>query len=498
MAKVQVSIRAFNAEKTLRRAIESVLNQTFRDFTLIVLDNGSKDSTGEIAKEYAQKDERVIVWKNEINNKGIGFKQIFEDVVEKNYSYACILDSDDAYKPFFLEKAIAFAENNDLDVVIGGFSFIDSKTGENIETRKMAIGLPESYNAFLTVNSDEVNEKFIYYAQLLRAYWGKLYSARVLKQFKSIKKIIGGSFGADTAIVLGFLKYSNRIGVINTEVLDYFTNNALSEMNTFDKRRIDDINTLYDIWTDYIESKCGAVNTVNRDIINGTHFDNIRENIKTLLKSGNSFEEQLDLIYKSLNNIYTFKVFAYENLFDKTDDRAAYLKTLQKEISSKFNFKSSFKNKHNKKNKTPSTGFEKGGKIFETHESIKAIISLLDKLKISRIPEIIMKDASPEFCFEFKEIMLDIVQNDYVSAFQKWQAVDIKSVSEQLLTAFYITGEIITATTENAEGFIKIKKEFLAFLVEKGELRKARVELADFDELMPNDAVFKKFREILG
>lgn len=96
-----IIIPLYNREKYISRAIESVLNQRFNDFELIVVDDCSIDDSAKIVKHYSQKDSRIIYIKNERNlercvsrNRGI---QISKG------KYICFLDSDDYHLPFHLE-----------------------------------------------------------------------------------------------------------------------------------------------------------------------------------------------------------------------------------------------------------------------------------------------------------------------------------------------------------------------------------------------------------
>lgn len=59
MPKVSVIMPCFNVEKYIGEAIESVLNQTFKDFEFIIINDGSTDDTAEIAKRYAKQDKRI-------------------------------------------------------------------------------------------------------------------------------------------------------------------------------------------------------------------------------------------------------------------------------------------------------------------------------------------------------------------------------------------------------------------------------------------------------
>ena len=61
MAKLSVIVPIYNVEKYLRQCLESIVNQTFRDLEIILVDDGSPDKCGEICDEYAKKDNRIIV-----------------------------------------------------------------------------------------------------------------------------------------------------------------------------------------------------------------------------------------------------------------------------------------------------------------------------------------------------------------------------------------------------------------------------------------------------
>jgi glycosyltransferase involved in cell wall biosynthesis len=122
---VQVSIimPVYNEERFLAEAIESVLAQTYRDFELIILNDGSKDRTLEIAQSYARQDSRIRVESHEniglalSNNKGLALAA---------NEWVGRMDGDDVMMPNRLESNIAFLkEHPECDVVAGWCIHID-------------------------------------------------------------------------------------------------------------------------------------------------------------------------------------------------------------------------------------------------------------------------------------------------------------------------------------------------------------------------------------
>ncbi|NMB91475.1 glycosyltransferase [candidate division WWE3 bacterium] len=119
---VSVIMPAYNAEKYISEAIESILNQTFKDFEFIILDDGSADITWEVINSYALKDSRIISVKNESNlgivasrNKGLKISR---------GKYIIWADSDDISLPTRIEKQVGLMEK-DVSIGICG-SYIQS------------------------------------------------------------------------------------------------------------------------------------------------------------------------------------------------------------------------------------------------------------------------------------------------------------------------------------------------------------------------------------
>ena len=118
--KVCIGMPTYNGEKCIKKAIDSVLSQTFTDFELIISDNVSEDSTSMICKEYEKKDQRIKYIKHEIN-RGPSFN--FQFVLSESKSeYFVWLADDDYWEPTFLEKNVIVLESNNN--VVGSISLV--------------------------------------------------------------------------------------------------------------------------------------------------------------------------------------------------------------------------------------------------------------------------------------------------------------------------------------------------------------------------------------
>ena len=129
---IYFTTKAYNAEATIGRTIESILSQTYGDFIYYLCDNGSLDGTGDIIREYAKKDKRIVsvfneknhVWTEENKNKIIHLKRNLQP--DDWYS---VLDADDDYMPDFLEELLYFATKEDLDYVACRSNFVKEPEG---------------------------------------------------------------------------------------------------------------------------------------------------------------------------------------------------------------------------------------------------------------------------------------------------------------------------------------------------------------------------------
>jgi glycosyltransferase involved in cell wall biosynthesis len=157
---VSVIIPCYNTAKYLGQAIESVLSQTFGDFEIIVVDDGSTDNTAEITQSFA--DSRIHYIQHP-RNKGLAAARN-TGIQHSRGKYICFLDADDYFLPHKLKKQIIFLENyQDYGLVSGGYLRVD-KEGNLLKKCEPRVG-PIFLEQALAVNP------FIVHSTLIRREW---------------------------------------------------------------------------------------------------------------------------------------------------------------------------------------------------------------------------------------------------------------------------------------------------------------------------------------
>jgi glycosyltransferase involved in cell wall biosynthesis len=126
MNVLTVIMPVYNGEKYLEEAIDSILNQTFTDFKLLILNDNSTDSSSEILKAYQKKDDRVEVI-NKIKNEGPAHLRN-EGIERAQSEFIALMDADDIALPTRFEKQLAvFKHNKNVGVCGTWFTFFGDK-----------------------------------------------------------------------------------------------------------------------------------------------------------------------------------------------------------------------------------------------------------------------------------------------------------------------------------------------------------------------------------
>lgn len=163
--RVSVIVPIYNVEKYLERCLNSVKKQTFTDFEVIMINDGSTDKSSEIAQRFAESDSRFIL----INQENKGISEVRNKGVQlAGGEYICFVDSDDFCTEDYIEKLYNAAKKNNADISCCVYSFYYEKTGKSriVRLKNLKSGIYSGQEAAYLVTRDD----------RLRAYlWHKMW-----------------------------------------------------------------------------------------------------------------------------------------------------------------------------------------------------------------------------------------------------------------------------------------------------------------------------------
>lgn len=221
MAEVSVIIPVYNVEKYLKKCVESVLTQTYKDIEIILVDDGSTDKSGDICDELAKTDGRIRVIHQK--NKGLGGARN-TGIDNCNTEYLLFLDSDDYIHPQLIERCITAAERNNCELV-----FFDMVSVDQDGKIGLVYDLPVTANKLLTKEEINVISKNptacdkLYKTSLFRDN-GIYFPERVWYE--------------DLRTVLKLILFAERVVKLESEPLYYYFQRSDSIMHTPDYGRM--------------------------------------------------------------------------------------------------------------------------------------------------------------------------------------------------------------------------------------------------------------------
>lgn len=134
---VSVIMPVFNPGKFLSPAIDSILNQTYRQFELIIVDDSSTDNSWKTVKKYAKADKRIKVFQNP-QNMGVSVTSNFA-ISQAQGDYITRMDSDDISPVYRLERQVKYLQSHPKTIAVGGQCVIINYKGEFIGAKNFPI-----------------------------------------------------------------------------------------------------------------------------------------------------------------------------------------------------------------------------------------------------------------------------------------------------------------------------------------------------------------------
>ena len=287
---ISVVIPVYNVEEYLDRCIESVINQTYKNLEIIIVDVGSTDNSGNLCDKWANVDSRIKVYHKE--NAGLSSARNF-GIKKSTGEYIAFLDSDDFLNLSFYEKLLNYLKKSKSSIVISGvmsFSNINEIKKHNQEEFNLEI--LEGLDKFKYLEKGKVLDTVL--------ASNKLYRKELFKEIHYPE----GKIHEDAFIIHYLLDLSKRI-VYTNEKLFYYFKRSNSITSTYNLKRLDEIEALKDRLNFFCQDK--FINTPYKEFTYISYVGYLIKHYFLLNYHNDNYSKEIKLIKKEYNNNY-FKI----------------------------------------------------------------------------------------------------------------------------------------------------------------------------------------------
>lgn len=235
---ITVGIPVYNRELLITKCIQSVLNQTYSNFEIILVDDGSTDNSLEICKSFESSDDRIRI----ISQKNSGVSTARNQVIKNaKGDYICFIDSDDFVESDLLQTYVTELEKQDYDLIICGFK---NSTADGTLV----------YYELSDFDLTDINEfwkqfGYLLARNLLRSPVNKLYKTSILKE-NNLLFDISTQIAEDAIFNADYYNYIKSISIVNKPLYNVLLHN--SENRLSNKIHKSFFESQYKLFTKYV------------------------------------------------------------------------------------------------------------------------------------------------------------------------------------------------------------------------------------------------------
>ena len=262
---ISIIVPAYNAAQRIEGTLNSLINQTYKNLEIIIVNDASTDMTGEILDRLAKKDERLKIIHLR-DNVGV-YKARAKGIEFASAKWIGFLDADDYSKPEMFKRMLMIADEKEVDVVICESDRVDNKR------KKISSKVRFQDNIKITNN---IFEKFCNFEFGTGAHWNKLYKAELIKKWGTIDYKLRQDTNEDLLVNIGVFHNAKSVYLMKEVLHEYSYNEqsvtsslnqcnayysiikayflAITVYNNFDANAYGQITSLYRMqleWSDY-------------------------------------------------------------------------------------------------------------------------------------------------------------------------------------------------------------------------------------------------------
>lgn len=236
---VSIIVPVFNAEEKVELTIKSILNQTFEDFELILVNDGSSDNSGSICDHYSKLDSRIKI----IHQKNLGPSSARNSgIKESNGRYITFIDADDTVDSNWLSMMLELEKQSNADLIIAGYKRLIKKNKLITKTKVI------SPNASFFKSNQEIlsNIESLIAKGIFNPLWNKLYKSEIIKE-NNLTLNKDYSLGEDFLFNINYIEKCNNIFISSESHYNYIVDhNSLTH-----RYRDNKFNDLKDVTMEY-------------------------------------------------------------------------------------------------------------------------------------------------------------------------------------------------------------------------------------------------------
>lgn len=315
---ISIIIPVYNVERYLKRCLDSVISQTYRNLEIILVDDGSTDCSGKICDEYAEKDNRIRVIHKENGGlsdaRNVGIKAAFAD-------YIAFVDSDDYVEKQYIQCLTEILFENNADIAICGY-YCGKR--EKFPKTKRHYRKVQCFDSRVMLHNWHGKNKHVE-----TIAWNKLYKKSLFVENEIYYPV--GYFNEDVQTTHLLVDKAQKIVLVNEKLYYYFKRND-SIINTISEKRIRDSIYSQNIRLNFFDKNgyklayerlfikrqkqymldyCKCTTVKNMSSINTEAIDLFNKNYNKVfaMKEIHLWEKFIFLLFKYFHNIVKVKIF---------------------------------------------------------------------------------------------------------------------------------------------------------------------------------------------
>lgn len=289
--KITVLMSVYNGEKYLKEAVDSILNQTYKDFEFLIVDDNSNDKTSEILSSYS--DPRIKIIKN-VTNLGLT-KSLNIGLREARGEYIARMDADDISLPERLKIQTEFMDTNKDIVLTGSWAQLIDDNGKEISIAKVTNDINIIKYSFILGKPPFIHSSWIFKTEIIKKLGGYNESYKNAQDFELLSKLILNNKITNIQKELVKLRIHSQSITANIQNKDYGNMNGLkvfiNNINNYTKITEKDFLNLYKAktigttkMTEMLKSlydlKKIHTNFIKKERINNKNINNTYKSIK--------------------------------------------------------------------------------------------------------------------------------------------------------------------------------------------------------------------------